>query len=111
MTDLDDPDRIPPDMAGQADAIRACALDAECIDDAERSRPRDQLGIAGTIGGDATVGETDAQGRDRHGDMHVLVCVNADDHGRHRIDGYAGLRHVADLFTAATRGSSERTGL
>lgn len=74
MTDFHDPDRIPPNMTGQADTIRARAFNTERLDDAERSRPREQRGVAETISGHATVRETNAQWRDRHGDMYVLVC-------------------------------------
>ena len=70
---LDDVDVLAGEVAGQADAEAAGALDADAVDGAEAAEPGEQLAVAGRGGGEALGAELVERG----GDVDVAVGVDA----------------------------------
>jgi len=74
---LDDPDAGGGDVAGQAGAVAAGALDAGQADGPEPAQPAQQPGVAGRGDGELRDAEQPADRIQRGSDMHVGVGVHA----------------------------------
>ncbi len=74
--DLDDLDASPAQVAGQARAIGAGALNADLGDVAERLEPAQQRLVAGRIGGEALCAEQSTQRIERCGHMDVAMGID-----------------------------------
>ena len=66
--------------AGQAGAVAASAFDAERLDGPVGLGPRDQGLIATRISDERVIAKADPPGVDRHGDVDMLVRIDADNH-------------------------------
>jgi hypothetical protein len=75
--DLDDPDAGGCDVAGQAGAVAAGALDPDQADGPEPAQPAQQPGIASRGDRELRDAEQPADRIQRGGDMHVRVGVYA----------------------------------
>ena len=85
---FDDPDASRGDVAGQARAVAARALDADQGDDPETAQPAQQAGVPGRSGRELLDAEQPADGIQRGRDMHVGVSVHATGDGTCLYDGH-----------------------
>src|ERR1039457_3512320 len=86
---FDDPDAGRGDVAGQARAVAAGALDADQGDGPETAPPAEQAGVAGRGDRELLDAEQPADGIQRGGDMHIGVGVHAAGDDACLYDGHA----------------------
>src|SRR4051794_9700549 len=67
------------EKAREPGAVRARALDAEGVDNAQRPGPGFEFAVAARADLDRQFSDTGAEPRDGHGGMGVLMGVDADD--------------------------------
>jgi len=98
---LDDPDAGGRDVAGQAGAVAAGALDADQADGPEPAQPAQQPGVAGRGNGELRDAEQPADRIQRGGDVHVCVSVHTTGDGACLYDGQCHLFSLVEGMARA----------
>jgi hypothetical protein len=86
--DLEDGDAEAGEVAGEAGAVAARALDPDPLHAAEAAEPAGESGVAGGGGRERLDAEQAADLVERSGDVNVQVGVNAAGHGACLYDGH-----------------------